>query len=72
MWENGRFTGRGLTDLLERARRHDDAAREGKDNGDRFNQDEFAVLNCGVRNHQEIKDADAARAQIRYEAALVG
>ena len=58
MWENGKFTGRGLADLLERARRHDDAAREGKDNGNRFSQDEFAVLNCGFRNHQEIKDAD--------------
>lgn len=69
MWEDGKFTGRGLTDLLERARRHDDAAREGKDNGDRFSHDEFAVLNCGFRNHQEIKDADAARAQISARTA---
>jgi hypothetical protein len=61
MRESGKFTGRGLADLLERARRHDDAAREGKDNGDRFSQDEFAVLNCGYRNHQEIQDADRRR-----------
>jgi hypothetical protein len=64
MWENGKFTGRGLTDLLERARRHDDAAREGTDNRDRFSQDEFAVLNGGFRSHQEIKDFDVARVRI--------
>lgn len=61
MRESGKFTGRGLADLLERARRHDDAAREGKDNGDRFSQDEFAILNCGFRNHQEIEEADRRR-----------
>lgn len=44
---------------MERARRHDDAGREGKDNGDRFSQDEFAVLNLGFRNHQEIEEARA-------------
>jgi hypothetical protein len=58
MWEDGKFTGRGLGDLLNRARRHDAAAREGKDNGDRFSQDEFAVLNGGFRNHKEIEEAD--------------
>ena len=58
MWENGKFTGKGLADLLQRARRHDDASREGNDNGDRFSQDEFAVLNLGFRNHQEIKKAE--------------
>ena len=61
MWENGKFTGRGLADLLERARSHDDAAREGKVNGNCFSQDEFAVLNCGFRNHQEIEEADRRR-----------
>jgi hypothetical protein len=61
MWENGEFTGRGLTDLMERARRHDDAAREGRDNGDRFSQDEFTVLNGGFRSHQEIEDFDCRR-----------
>jgi hypothetical protein len=64
MWENGKFTGRRLTDLMEQARRRDDAVHQGRDNGDRFSHDEFAVLNCGFRSHQEIKDADAARAQI--------
>lgn len=64
MWENGKFTGRGLTDLLQRARRHDDAVREGRDNGDRFSQDEFAVLNGGFRSHQEIRDAKAAKGLI--------
>jgi hypothetical protein len=58
IWENGRFTGRGLAELMERARRHDDATEEGKDNGDRFSQDEFAVLNFGFRNHQEIEEAE--------------
>jgi hypothetical protein len=58
MWENGKFTGKGLADLLQRARRHDDASREGNDNGDRFSQDEFAVLNCGFRSHQEIEEAN--------------
>ena len=57
MWENGKFTGKGLADLLQRARRHDDASREGNDNGERFSQDEFAVLNCGFRSHQEIEEA---------------
>ena len=61
MRENGKFTGRGLGELMERAHRHDDAASEGKDNRDRFTQDEFAVLNCGYRNHQEIQDADRRR-----------
>jgi hypothetical protein len=61
MWENGKFTGRGLTELIERARRHDNAAREGKANGDRFSQDAFPVLNFGFRNHQEIEDADCRR-----------
>ena len=59
MWENGKFTGRGLAELIARARRHDDAASEGKDNGDRFSQDEFAVLNFGFRNRQEIEDANS-------------
>jgi|SRR5665213_4120616 len=54
MREGGRFTGRGLADLLERARRHTDAARRGEDNRGCFSQDEFAVLNFGLRNHQEI------------------
>ena len=61
MRERGKFTGRGLADLLERARRHDDTAREGTDNGEPFSQDEFAVLNCGFRNHWEIEEADRRR-----------
>jgi len=28
MWENGSFTGRGLAELIDRARHHNDAARE--------------------------------------------
>jgi hypothetical protein len=60
MRESGKFTGRGLADLLERARCHDVAAREGKENGDRFSQDEFAVLNFGFRSHQEIEKFDCA------------
>jgi hypothetical protein len=62
MWEHGKFTGRGLAELIARARRHNDTTEEGKDNGDRFNQDEFAVLNFGFRNHQEIKEADCRQA----------
>jgi hypothetical protein len=58
MRENGKFTGRGLGELLERARRHDDATREDRENGARFSHDEFAVLNCGFRSHQEIEEAD--------------
>jgi hypothetical protein len=58
MWENGKFTGRGLAKLMERARRDDDGAQKRKDNGDHFSQDEFVVLNFGFRNHQEIEDAD--------------
>jgi hypothetical protein len=57
MWENGKFTGRGLAELIARARRRDDAPSGGKDTGDRFSQDEFAVLNLGFRNHQEIEQA---------------
>jgi hypothetical protein len=34
--------------------------RKGKDNGERFNQDEVAVLNLGFRNHQEIEEAEGA------------
>ncbi len=29
MWENGKFTGRGLAELIARARRREYAAREG-------------------------------------------
>src|ERR1039457_5731397 len=58
MWENGKFTGRGLGELLARAHRHDDAAREGKDSGERFSDDELTVLYFGFRNHQEIEEAD--------------
>ena len=65
MWENGKFTGRGLTDLMERARRHDDAIRDGRDSGDRFSQDEFAVLNCGFRSHQEIEEFDCRRLSVQ-------
>ena len=65
LWEDEKFTGRGLGDLLNRARRHDAAAIEGKDNGDRFSQDEFAVLNGGFRNHQEIEEFDC-----RQDASL--
>jgi hypothetical protein len=54
MWENGKFTGRGLMDLLTRARCHDDAGEDGKGSGDRFSKDEFAVLNFGFRNRQKI------------------
>jgi len=61
MWENGRFTGRGLAELIARARRHDYAVNVGKDNGDRFNPDEFAVLNCGFRNRQEIEGVEGRR-----------
>lgn len=67
MWENGKFTGRGLMDLMERAHRHDDAAREGRDNGDRFSQDEFTVLNGGFRNHKEIEGANTAKRKARHE-----
>jgi hypothetical protein len=59
MWENGKFRGRGLAELMERADRHDDAADEGQDNGDRFSQDEFTVLNFGFRNHQEIEERES-------------
>ena len=58
MWENGKFTGRGLAELIARARRRDDAPSGGKDAGDRFSQDEFAVLNLGFRNHQQIEEFD--------------
>ena len=58
MWENGKFTGRGLGELMARARRSDDVASDGKDTGDRLSQDEFAVLNLGFRNPQEIDDAN--------------
>jgi hypothetical protein len=61
MWENGRFTGRGLAELMARARHYDDAAEKGKDSGDHFNQDEFAVLNFGFRNHQDIEEAERRR-----------
>jgi len=57
MWENGKFTGRGLAELIARARRHDDAASEGKNSGDRFSQDEFTALNFGFKNQEEIEDA---------------
>jgi hypothetical protein len=56
MWENGKFTGRGLGGLLTRAHRHDDAAEDGKVSGDRFSKGEFAVLNFGFRNRQEIEE----------------
>ena len=58
MWENGKFTGRGLAELIGRAHRSDAAAHEGKDSRDLFSDDEFAVLNFGFRNHQEIEEAD--------------
>jgi hypothetical protein len=58
MWENGKFTARGLAELIERARHHYYAALDGRDNGDRFTQDEFTVLNGGFRNHQEIEEFD--------------
>jgi hypothetical protein len=58
MWENGRFTGQGLAELMALALRHDDAAEEGKDSGDRSSNDEFAFLNFGFRSHQEIEEAD--------------
>jgi hypothetical protein len=61
MWENGKFTGRGLAELIARARRHDAAVRDGKESEDRFSQDEFAVLNGGFRNHQEIKEFDCRK-----------
>jgi hypothetical protein len=67
VWENGRFTGRGLAELMARARRHDDAAEEGKDSGERFSDDEFAVLNFGFRNHQEIEEFDC-----RHQCANLG
>jgi hypothetical protein len=60
-WESGKFTGRGLAEMMERARRHDDSAHEGKDSGDRFSHDEFPILNFGFRNHEEIEDADCRR-----------
>ena len=43
---------------MARAGRHDDVAEEGKDNGDRSNEDESAVLNLGFRNHKELEEAD--------------
>jgi hypothetical protein len=43
---------------MARAGRHDDVAEEGKDNGDRFNEDGSAVLNLAFRNHKEIEQAD--------------
>jgi hypothetical protein len=58
MWENGKFAGWGLGELMARARRHDDATEEGNDSRDRFSDDEFAVLNFGFRNHQEIDEFD--------------
>jgi hypothetical protein len=61
MWENGKFTGWGLAELTGRARRHDDGAEEGKDSGDRFSNDEFALLNFGFRIHQEVEEAEAER-----------
>jgi len=61
MWENGKFTGRGLAELMTRARRHDEAAEEGKDIEDHFSQDEFAVLNGGFRSPQEIERFDSHR-----------
>jgi hypothetical protein len=63
MWEKGKFTGRGLAELMERARRHDNAAEEGKDGGDRFSDDEFAVLNLGFRNHQQIEVFDCRKSR---------
>jgi len=51
MWENGKFTGRGLAELMDRARCSDD----------HFSQDEFAVLNFGFRNHQETEEATCRR-----------
>jgi hypothetical protein len=59
MWDNGKFTGRGLAELMARARRHDNAPEVGKDGGDRFSQDEFTVLNFGFRRHREIEEADS-------------
>jgi hypothetical protein len=59
MWKNGKFTGRGLAELVERARRHDRDLSEGKDNSVGFSPDDFAVLNLGFRNHQEIEEARA-------------
>jgi hypothetical protein len=47
--------------MMERARRHDDAAKNGKDDGETFTQDEFTVLNFGFRNHQERDEADRRR-----------
>jgi hypothetical protein len=69
MWENGKSTGRGLTDLMERARCHDDAVREGRETEIVSAMMKFAVLNGGFRSHQEIKDADAAWAQISARTA---
>jgi hypothetical protein len=61
MWENGKFTGRGLAELMERARRHDDGAENGTNDRENFTKDEFAVLNGGFRNHQEVEEAEAER-----------
>lgn len=72
MRENGQFTGRGLADLIERARHHDDAASKGKDNGDRFSQDEFTVLNGGFRNHREIEEFDCRRQSVNLAPDGVG
>jgi hypothetical protein len=72
MWENGKFTGRGLAELMARARRLDDAPREGNANGDRFSQDEFAVLNFGFPSHQEIVETDCRRQGANLDAGGAG
>ena len=61
VWENGRFTGRGLAELMERAHRHGDGAEDGTNDRENFTKDEFAVLNGGFRNHQEVEEAEAER-----------
>ena len=61
VWENRRFTGRGLAELMERAHRHGDGAENGTNDRENFTKDEFAVLNGGFRNHQEVEEAEAER-----------
>jgi hypothetical protein len=48
MWENGKFTGEGLAEMIGRARR-----------GDPLSQDEATILRFGFRNGREIAEAKA-------------
>jgi hypothetical protein len=71
MWENVKFMGRGLAELMARTRRHNDTPGQGKESRRRFSDDEFAVLNFGFRNHQEIEMFDCRqRANLATDGAV--